>query len=152
MSPRAACRLEQFGFAEVYDFVHGKSFWLGSGLPTEGPDASSPRVGAAADLEVPVCTLGATVATARQRIADADGWDQCIVTDDDGIVAGRLRASALDAPDETLVDDVMEPGPTTVRPDFDLDELRDRMQDRNVASTLVTEPSGRLVGVYRRSS
>lgn len=39
MSPRAACRLEQLGFAEVYDYTTGKADWLAHGLDTEGEQA-----------------------------------------------------------------------------------------------------------------
>jgi hypothetical protein len=34
MSPRAAWRLERFGF-EVYDYAAGKADWTAPGLPTE---------------------------------------------------------------------------------------------------------------------
>ena len=32
MSPRAAWRLEAFGYVEVYDYVAGKSDWMAAGL------------------------------------------------------------------------------------------------------------------------
>jgi hypothetical protein len=35
MSSRAACRLEQLGFTEVYDYHAGKADWLAHGLETE---------------------------------------------------------------------------------------------------------------------
>jgi hypothetical protein len=41
MSPRAACRLEQLGFAKVYDYTTGKADWLAHGLETEGEHAGS---------------------------------------------------------------------------------------------------------------
>ena len=44
MSPRAAWRLEAFGYPEVYDYVAGKSDWMAAGLPTEGNSAHPPRV------------------------------------------------------------------------------------------------------------
>src|SRR4051794_33692946 len=36
LSPRAAHRLEQLEFAEVYDYVASKVAWLACGLPGEG--------------------------------------------------------------------------------------------------------------------
>ena len=36
MSPRAAWRLESFGFEQVYDYVAGKADWGAAGLPLEG--------------------------------------------------------------------------------------------------------------------
>jgi predicted transcriptional regulator len=91
------------------------------------------------------------MATVRERAGDAA---LCIVTSDDGIVLGRLRRDAFDnADDDALTADVMEPGPTTVRYDESLPELVERMQKARVGSIIVTEPSGRLIGVvYRRDA
>ena len=36
LSPRAAARLEELSFREVYDYVAGKADWLAAGLPSEG--------------------------------------------------------------------------------------------------------------------
>lgn len=151
MSPRAAWRLEQLGFTEVYDFVHGKSFWLAHGLPTEGTGADRPRVNSVIDRDVPICLLGDTIATAQTRIMERPGWDQCIVTNHNGIVAGRLRSAHLEHAPDTVVDDVMEPGPTTIRPDTDLRQITERLRQRNAHSVVVTDPSGRLLGILRRS-
>jgi|CXWL01.1.fsa_nt_gi Mg/Co/Ni transporter MgtE len=154
MSPRAAWRLEHLGFREVYDFVHGKSFWLAHGLATDGTSASASRAGAATEHDVPTCRLGETVATALERIAAHRGpgrsWDLCIVTNGDGIVAGRVRRRALETAPDTRVDAIMEPGPATIRPDTGLVNITQRMSDRGVASVIVTDPSGRLIGVMRR--
>jgi CBS domain-containing protein len=149
MSPRAACRLEQLGFSSVFDFVHGKSFWLAHGLPVEGTLAGRPTAGTAADLDPPVCHVGETVSVALRRVAERPGWEQCIVTSADGIVVGRLRADALTVDPAETVDDVMDIGPTTIRPDHDLTEITDRMTTRGVASIIVTDPTGRLRGVLR---
>ena len=65
------------------------------------------------------------------------------------VVAGRLRAAQLDNDPDVNVDDVMEPGPTTIRPDEDLDTVTDRMAKRNIESILVTDPAGRLMGTLR---
>ena len=149
MSPRAACRLEQLGFTDVFDFVDGKSYWLASGLSTEGTQADLPRAGNAADTRVPTCRPHDTIATATAAIA-ASGWDQCIVTDEGGIVAGRLRASHLDGDPTRRAEDVMELGPTTIRPDTALDDILARMTERDTKSIIVTTPTGLLVGVLRR--
>lgn len=150
MSPRAAWRLEQLGFSQVYDFVHGKSFWLAHGLPTEGAGADHPRAAFAIDRDVPICVLGDTIATARTRMMKQPGWDRCIITNPSGIVAGLLRSAHLDHSPDTIVDDVMEPGPTTIRPDTNLLQITDRLRRRNLHSVVVTDPGGRLLGVLRR--
>jgi len=151
MSPRAACRLEQLGFTDVYDFVDGKSYWIGSGLPTEGTRADQPRAGTAADPSVPTCRPDDTVAGAKNALA-ATGWDQCIVLADDRIVVGRLRTRELEADARQRVENVMETGPSTIRPDTPLADILRRMTDRNLASVVVTKPTGELIGVLRRMS
>jgi CBS domain-containing protein len=80
----------------------------------------------------------------KGRVGD-DGT--CIVTTEHGTVLGRLRAKQLAADAESLVGDVMEDGPTTVRYDESLPELAQRMVDRNVREVIVTDPDGKLVGV-----
>ena len=149
MSPRAAWRLEQLGFIEVYDFVHGKSFWLAHGLPTQGLGPSRPRVASAIDKAVPVCRIGDTIAVANEVLSRTSGWTECIVVNDEMVVAGRLRATQLDNDPATNVGAVMEPGPTTIRPDEDLATVTDRMSKRNLESILVTDPAGRLIGALR---
>jgi CBS domain-containing protein len=149
MSPRAACRLEQLGFTDVYDFVDGESYWLGSGLPTEGRLAGRPRAGAAADPNVPTCFYTDSVAIAAAALARGESH-QCIVTDAFRIVVGRVRARHLDTDPARRVEDVMEAGPTTIRPDTPLEEIQARMAERNVASVIVTKPTGELIGVLHR--
>ncbi len=53
MSPRAAWRLEHFGFEEVYDYVLGKADWLAAGLPTDGSGERTPRAVNVVDRFVP---------------------------------------------------------------------------------------------------
>jgi CBS domain-containing protein len=65
-------------------------------------------------------------------------------------VLGRLQGKALDEAADTVVEDVMEEGPTTVRASEDLLELATRLGDHGVASILVTDPDGRLLGIVFR--
>jgi CBS domain-containing protein len=46
-----------------------------------------------------------------------------------------------------MVGEVMEPGPTTVRPDAELEPLVGRMRKRGTPQVLVTDPQGILIGV-----
>src|SRR5260370_766108 len=55
MSPRAACRLTQLGFAPVYDYTHGKVDWIAAGLPTDRAGQPSRRVLDAVRRDVPTC-------------------------------------------------------------------------------------------------
>ena len=150
MSPRAAWRLEQLGFTQVYDYVNGKSEWLGYGLPTEGHDAAIPRAGHVVRRDVPTCRVDDDLAIARERMRGA-GWGICVVVNEADIVLGRIRESKLgEVISGRTVDEVMEAGPTTARPDEALAGLVERMQRAGVGQIIVTSPDGRLIGILRR--
>ncbi len=149
MSPRAAWRLISLGFLEVYDYVAGEADWFASGLPREGRDARIPRVGDVARGDVPTCRLTELAGEVDERIRAA-GWETCIVVNEERVVLGRVRAAALAADPEASVEQVMEAGPTTVRPDARVSEAVERMQNKHVRSMVVTTSDGRLVGLLRR--
>jgi CBS domain-containing protein len=73
-----------------------------------------------------------------------------VVTNDHRIVLGRVHPRRLDAADATPVEEVMEPGPTTVRAHEPLAPLLDRMARRGVDEVIVTTPQGELLGVLHR--
>jgi hypothetical protein len=73
MSPRAAWRLEQLGFAHVYDYTAGKVDWLAAGEPSEGEGHPAARVLAALETAVPVCRLGDEAETAVAAAAAGGG-------------------------------------------------------------------------------
>jgi CBS domain-containing protein len=151
MSPRAAWRLEAFGFGDVYDYLGGKADWLAAGLATEGPGAAASRAGSRADRSVPICHPDERVGDVARRTRAA-GWDTCVVANDQRIVVGRLRPSVLEADTPATVEEAMEPGPTTIRADTPLNEIMTRLRDRNVADVLVTTPEGELIGLLRREA
>jgi len=146
MSPRAAWRLERLGFEEVYDYVLGKADWLAAGLPTEGSGHRNPRAVDVVDRSVPTCRPGEALKAVTAR-ASAAGWDSCIVVNERQIVLGRLRLDRIDEVAETAVEDVMEPGPATVRADADARQTVERLRDRRIPDIIVTAPDGELVGV-----
>jgi rhodanese-related sulfurtransferase len=150
MSPRAASRLDALGFMQVYDFVDGKSFWLGSGLPTEGLTSDTLRAGDAADRTAPTCLYTDLVGAAARTLAES-GADDCVVIDERHIVVGRVRRDDVEGDQGQRVEEVMEPGPTTIRPDTPLDKIMQRMAQRNTASVIVTRPTGEFIGVLRRN-
>lgn len=148
MSPRAAWRLTSLGFLEVYDYVAGEADWFANGLPRAGRDAGIPRVGDVARRDVPTCRLTDQAGDVHARIQA--GWDTCLVVNEERAVLGRVRAAALAANPVVPIEQVMESGPTTVRPDARFAEVVERMRNKNVRSMVVTTPDGRLVGVLRR--
>lgn len=141
MSPRAACRLERLGF-EVYDYVLSKVDWLASGLPTERAEPAAPRVSLVLETNVATCAPTALVNDLRVA-SDAREW---VVVTEESVVLGRLRLDGASGGDMTA-EEVMHPGPTTVRAHEDLASTWERMTKRNVKSILVTTPEGVLLGV-----
>jgi predicted transcriptional regulator len=64
-----------------------------------------------------------------------------------------LRKEAWTADPEAAVEDVMENGPSTFRPDVFLETLVKRMQAKKVGSTVITNSDGVLIGVlYRKDA
>ncbi len=145
MSPRAAARLETLGFTRVYDYVGGKADWFAAGLPREGRLASAPRAGDRVRHHDVVCRLSDPLGEIADRLRDA-GEETCPVVNAEGIVLGRVRGSASGGAIGGTVEEVMEPGPTTVRPNTMLESILERLRARNLDSVLVTTSDGRLVG------
>ena len=147
MSQRAAWQLERLGFTDVNDFVVGKAHWLASGRPTERSEPAD-RVGDRLRTDVAVVDTAASVADARRALADHNG-DRVIVVNAENVVLGALPSAALDAvTPETPVVDAMKVGPTTIRPDEEASEVRQRMSRHNVTALIVTAPTGRLLGLF----
>ena len=145
MSPRAAARLESLGFTKVYDYEAGKKDWLAATLPSEGRAAGELDAAAMVRSDDIACHLGERLGDAKERVRGA-GKDVCTVINDRHIVLGRIRGRALDGDPSALVDDVMQPGPSTIRPDTDLETVVNTLRDGKVKSMLVTDPEGRLIG------
>jgi CBS domain-containing protein len=152
MSPRAACRLETLGFDPklVFDYVAGKAEWLANGLPREGENTSVLYAGEVVDADPPTCALDTPVADIRARL-DGSRYGFCLVVSAGRIVLGRVRRSLLDTGDAAAAaEQVMEPGPSTVRFNVHAEELIQRLAKRGLKTAVVTTPSGCLVGVFHR--
>jgi CBS domain-containing protein len=150
MSPRAACRLELLDFAQVYDYVAGKADWLAHGLPTQGEQAQVPRAKDVLRREVVTAAPGEPVGVVAARVARSP-FGFALVVADDGTLLGRLRREVLDADPSAPAEQVMEVGPSTVRPDRPLAELAERLRSRGLHTAILTAPDGRLLGVVQRA-
>jgi CBS domain-containing protein len=137
------------GFTEVYDFTTGIQDWIGAGLPTEGSNAERPRLVDVVRRDVPTCGLGELVGRVRERVIAA-GWNACVVTNDDRVVLGLLRAKELESDPDLPVERVMRPGPSTYRPSVSVEEMAKIMAERNLENFPVTTSDGGLVGLVRR--
>ena len=145
MSPRAAARLESLGFTRVYDYEAGKSDWLASPLTTEGHAAGEPDAAALVRGDDIACHVGERLGEVAKRVRAA-GKNVCIVVDERHIVLGRIRGRDFEGDANSLVESVMRPGPSTIRPDIDLATVAKTLRDGNVQSTMVTNQEGRLIG------
>ena len=124
--------------------------WLARALPTEGSEAAVPRVKDALREDVVTCGLDERVHEVMSRV-EASPYGFALATSASGILLGRLRRSRCEGKYESRVDEVMEEGPSTVRPDTHAEDLARRLRDRDLRTAVVTTPEGRLLGVVRRS-
>jgi CBS domain-containing protein len=82
---------------------------------------------------------------------ESSPYPLAVVVSDTGIVLGRLGADALASLPDLPVEDVMQPGPTTIRPHLELEEVMRRLRRNELEHGLVTSPYGRLIGVIARA-
>lgn len=147
LSPRAAVRLDLFGFKDVVDYVPGKAAWLGAGQPTEGRVLDADRIGAILRHDIGQCAPDDTVADLEGRFGD---WPVCVVLADD-MVVGVVRPEVLGLKPDTRVGDVLQPGPSTVRPDVPRAEMAKRFDKDSLTYVIVTTYAGRFLGALRPS-
>ena len=98
----------------MYDYVPGKVDWLAHGLPVVGERATPPTAGRVMRDDVVRCAPGDAMAVVRDAIARSP-YPFALVTGGDGILLGRVRASALDSVSDRPVGEVMELAPSTGR-------------------------------------
>ncbi len=151
MSPRAAWRLAELGFHDVYDYTDGKADWGAAGLPLEGARPSAHRAGAHVRSDTVTCRPDEPLAAARKR-ARISGLETCVVVNPAGIVIGRIGRRRLQDPEPVRAEDAMSLGPSTIRPDLLLETAVERMRKADLTSLLVTTSDGRLVGLLPRTA
>lgn len=144
-------RLEHLGFTDVYDYVPGKSDWTAAALAREGESVGIPNAGDVARRDVPTCDFRDSFGNARKGMEE-DGRGFSIAIDGDGVVLGMLYLQDGEDVDDdaTTVEQVMHPGPTTIRASEPLEPLLERMKKAGVEAILVTDPEGRLLGLLDR--
>ena len=125
----------------------GKIDWLARSLPVEGERAGETRVGNIARDDVVTCRLADDAAEVGRRIEESP-YGFALVEADDGTLLGRLRGSTIE-PGRTA-EELMSPGPSTVRPDTDPAELREKLDAKDLKTAIVSTPEGKLIGVVTR--
>ncbi|MDP8976500.1 MAG: CBS domain-containing protein [Actinomycetota bacterium] len=142
------------GFGEVYDYVAGKVDWFGAGLPGEGQAAELTRIGALVDSEVPTCAMQDRAKEVRDRLGRDD---VCIVVNGERVVLGLVQGEDLDGDgnpssvDDRLVSELMQEGPTTMRPNVPAAMLAGQIDDGSFPWLVVTDQDGILIGILRGS-
>lgn len=149
MSARAAARLAALGFNRVYDYVGGKKNWLAAGLPVEGERAGELHSGDLTRRSPPTCRPGGTIASIDG--AEVESWGLCVVTGVDDVVLGLVTPGDLAGSSHAArLDEIMQPGPTTIRPSRSVKSSRDLIDQLEVDFVLVTTELGELLGVLYR--
>jgi CBS domain-containing protein len=127
----------------------GKVDWMARGLPLEGGKAGEPRAIDFAARDVVTCGLQDTMGAVRERVAQSR-YGFAFVVSEDAVLLGRLRKAALEGDPAARAEDVMEPGPSTSRPDTPPAELLAKLDRGQLRTAVLTDPDGRLLGVVRR--
>lgn len=149
MAPRAAARLEAYGFQQVHEYRAGKLDWMAAGLPTEGDNSTRPRAGDSSRKDVPRCRLDERVGEVRAR-AEHTGWNVAVAVDAEGVVLGLLREKELAKDADLTVASAMRPAPSTFRPYVPIKEMADHMVQHKLETSPITTSDGKLVGVLYR--
>jgi CBS domain-containing protein len=148
MSARAASRLETLGFRQVYRYQPGKADWFAAGLPREGREAYTPRVADIARRDVPTCRIDERVDAVHDRMREG-AWDVCVVVDDQRVVLGLVHAETFGVDPGTPVEQVMQSGPVTFRPNLRAGQAPDYLKTQRTPRALVTTSDGVLIGLLR---
>ena len=133
----------------MYDYVPGKVDWLAHNLPVEGERATPPTAGRLMRDDVVRAAPEDLVGAVRQAISRSP-YPFALVTGPDGMLLGRVRASELDGAADRPVRELMELGPSTVRPHRAAGDLAKSLAGRDLRWAIVTTPEGRLLGVVSR--
>jgi len=74
-----------------------------------------------------------------------------VVVNDERIVLGDLRDEALRAEPGARVEQVMNPAPSTYRPNVSVHEMAHHLKQSGAERVLVADCDGRLIGVISRT-
>lgn len=118
--------------------------------PVEGQRAEDPTVGECARDDVVTCTLKDQVGRIRELV-EGSPYPFALVKSASGVLLGRLRASMLDCDPQLRAEDVMEPGPSTVRPHKTAAGVAHDLAEKDLRWAIVTTPRGELIGVVART-
>ena len=96
---------------------------------------------------MPTCQLNDRVGDVYDRV-QASGWDMCVVVNGRRVPLGALSLEAMVTDPNAAAEELMEPGPTTIRPSWTFEDASEYLRRRNLDRVLVTTSEGILLGVY----
>ncbi len=123
--------------------------WFAFGLPREGGPAQARALDVMAE-DVPTCGPHERLAAIGPRVR-AQGWDTCVVVDQERVVLGLLGPPALEGDPRAEAAQVMECAPSTYRPYAAPGSILQQLARRRAGSALVTTSDGKLLGLLRRA-
>jgi rhodanese-related sulfurtransferase len=150
LSARSAWRLESLGFTRVFRYAAGKAEWFANGLPREGRQSGVPHAGELARTDTPTCHLSDRAGDVYDRVR-ASGWDMCVVVNGRRVPLGTLSLDAMVSDPNAAVEQLMEPGPATIRPSWSFEGTSEYLKGQDLDRALVTTSEGILIGVYSQS-
>ncbi|HEV8341891.1 MAG TPA: CBS domain-containing protein [Candidatus Binatia bacterium] len=127
----------------------GKADWLAYGLPVETESGELRLVVNFLQRKIPYCRLTETVGEALERVPKP-GPVFCPVLNNEEIVLGVLTDEAKKTEPARPVEEVMELGPTTIRPSADVEETLQYFSRNNKERVLVTSSDGKFLGLFAR--
>jgi CBS domain-containing protein len=125
----------------------GKLDWMAFGLPLEREE-KTPFVVERLFLGWPVCRLTDMTADTKQRVR-ASGAAFCPILNEAGVVLGVVQKSDLEIERLVSVDEIMDPAPTTLRPNYSVDDATELLERNKQEAALVTSSDGKLLGVFK---
>jgi CBS domain-containing protein len=138
------------GFREVLRYTAGRADWAANGLPTEGSVTQGPRVATLARTDVLLCRPDERLGDVQRR-ARQSGAEFAVVVSPARVVLGTLDRDALDWYPDRLVEEVMRPGPPTLRPNTALPDAKEYLWQIRRNRVLVTTSDGKLIGLLEGS-
>jgi CBS domain-containing protein len=120
--------------------------WAAFGLPLDKGENGPVMVIEQMERQVPTCGLNESVGEAKQR-AKKLGFQICVVMNEQGVVSGVIGKNAWEKDSDITVESVMEPGPTTLRPSYSVEDAKDLVM-KSSRDAIITSSDGRLLGLF----
>jgi Mg/Co/Ni transporter MgtE len=72
----------------------------------------------------------------------------CVVVNGENAPLGTLSLDAIASDPNAAAEQLMEPGPATIRPSWSFEQTSEHLEGQNLDRVLVTTSEGILIGVY----